>query len=81
MTSKITSTILEAYLNEIYMGQDGAVAIHGIGRAAQFYFGKDVSQMDVGDEESARARRWEWLGRRTVRCPLASRPRYWPVPR
>ncbi len=41
--------ILEAYLNEIYLGQDGSIAIHGIGRAAQFYFGKDVSQLDVGE--------------------------------
>ena len=41
--------ILEAYLNEVYLGQDGPVAIHGIGRAAQFYFGKDVSQLDGGD--------------------------------
>ncbi len=37
--------ILEAYLNQVYLGQDGALAIHGVGRAAQFYFGKDVSQL------------------------------------
>ncbi|MBI2404299.1 MAG: transglycosylase domain-containing protein [Gemmatimonadetes bacterium] len=43
--------ILEAYLNEIYLGQDGAYAVRGVGRAAQFYFGKDVSQ--VGLAESA----------------------------
>ncbi len=41
--------ILEAYLNEIYLGQDGALAIHGVGRAAQFYFGKDVSQLDISE--------------------------------
>jgi penicillin-binding protein 1B len=39
--------ILEAYLNQVYLGQDGALAIHGMGRAAQFYFGRDVSQLDV----------------------------------
>jgi penicillin-binding protein 1B len=39
--------ILEAYLNQVYLGQDGALAIHGMGRAAQFYFGKDVSQLDL----------------------------------
>lgn len=43
--------ILEAYLNQIYLGQDGAAAIHGVGRAAQFYFGHDVS--DVSVDESA----------------------------
>ena len=43
--------ILEAYLNEIYLGQDGAIAIHGIGLAARYYFGKDVN--DLGLSESA----------------------------
>ena len=43
--------ILEAYLNEVYLGQDGALAIRGVGRAAQFYFGKDVTQLEV--DESA----------------------------
>jgi penicillin-binding protein 1B len=32
--------ILEAYLNEIYLGQDGDRAIHGVGAAARYYFGK-----------------------------------------
>ena len=41
--------ILEAYLNEVYLGQDGALAIHGVGRAAQFFFGKDVSRLTVGE--------------------------------
>jgi penicillin-binding protein 1B len=41
--------ILEAYLNEVYLGQDGGLAIHGVGRAAQFYFGKDVSALDLGE--------------------------------
>jgi penicillin-binding protein 1B len=43
--------LLEAYLNHIYLGQNGAAAIHGVGRAAQFYFGHDVSDLSV--EESA----------------------------
>ncbi len=40
------SEILEAYLNEIYLGQDGANAVHGFGLASEFYFGtalKDLS--------------------------------------
>jgi penicillin-binding protein 1B len=41
--------ILEAYLNEIYLGQDGAVGIHGIARAARFYFGKDVKELTLAD--------------------------------
>ena len=41
--------ILEAYLNEIYLGQDGALAIHGISRAARFYFAKDVKELTLAD--------------------------------
>ncbi|HYL25846.1 MAG TPA: transglycosylase domain-containing protein, partial [Burkholderiales bacterium] len=37
--------ILETYLNEIYLGQDRDRAIHGVGLAAQFYFGKDVQYL------------------------------------
>jgi penicillin-binding protein 1B len=37
--------ILEAYLNEIYLGQNGAFAIHGVERAAQFYFGKPAEEL------------------------------------
>ena len=41
------STILEAYLNEIYLGQRGAVSVTGVEEAARFYFGKPVSQLDL----------------------------------
>jgi len=41
--------ILEAYLNEVYLGQDGGWAIHGVGRAAQHYFGKDVTSLDLAE--------------------------------
>jgi penicillin-binding protein 1B len=41
--------ILEAYLNEIYLGQDGPRAIRGVGAAAQYYFGKDVSNLSQGE--------------------------------
>lgn len=37
--------ILEAYLNEIYLGQDGDRAIHGFGLAAQFYFNRPVREL------------------------------------
>ncbi len=45
------ATILEAYLNEIYLGQDGSQSIHGVGAAARYYFGKDVRKL--GPAESA----------------------------
>jgi penicillin-binding protein 1B len=38
-------TILEAYMNEIHLGQHGARAIHGFGSAAQFYFGRPVGEL------------------------------------
>jgi penicillin-binding protein 1B len=37
--------ILETYLNEVYFGQDGTRAIHGLGLASQFYFGRTVEQL------------------------------------
>jgi penicillin-binding protein 1B len=40
--------ILEAYLNEVYLGQDGARAIHGFGTAAQFYFGRPLNELSLG---------------------------------
>jgi penicillin-binding protein 1B len=39
--------ILEAYLNEIYLGQDGRRAIHGFGLASQFYFERPVNKLNV----------------------------------
>lgn len=39
--------ILEAYLNEVYLGQDGARAIHGFGQGAQFYFGRPLAELDI----------------------------------
>jgi penicillin-binding protein 1B len=41
--------ILETYLNEIYFGQDRNRAIHGVGLASQFYFGKPVQQLSLQD--------------------------------
>jgi penicillin-binding protein 1B len=41
--------ILETYLNEIYFGQDRDRAIHGIGLAAQHYFGKEVQHLNMAE--------------------------------
>ena len=41
--------ILELYLNEVFLGQEGSVAIHGFGEAAMSFFGKDVSQLDLSE--------------------------------
>lgn len=39
--------ILTAYVNEVFLGQDGARAIHGFGLAAQFYFQKTLGDLSV----------------------------------
>jgi len=37
--------ILEAYLNEIYLGQNKKRAIHGFGLASQFYFNRPITEV------------------------------------
>jgi penicillin-binding protein 1B len=41
--------ILEMYLNEIYLGQVGPIAIHGMGEASQSFFQKDVSDLTLAE--------------------------------
>lgn len=37
--------ILEAYLNEVYLGQDGRRGIHGFGLAAEHYFARPLNDL------------------------------------
>jgi penicillin-binding protein 1B len=39
------ATILEAYLNQVYLGQVGDQSIHGIAAGADFWFGRDVADL------------------------------------
>ncbi len=39
--------ILETYLNEVYLGQAGKRAIHGMGLAARFYFNRPLQEIDL----------------------------------
>lgn len=41
--------ILELYLNEVYFGQEGAVAIHGAPEAARTFFGKRIEDISVSE--------------------------------
>ena len=41
--------ILEAYLNEIFLGQDGASSVHGFGLASEFYFGRPLTKLPLQD--------------------------------
>jgi penicillin-binding protein 1B len=44
-------TLLEAYFNQVYWGQRGAQAIHGVAAASEFWFGRD--QRDLSTEQVA----------------------------
>jgi penicillin-binding protein 1B len=41
--------ILEAYINEVFLGQQGSQAVHGFAAAAEFYFGRDVRELPPAD--------------------------------
>ncbi|WP_087022054.1 penicillin-binding protein 1B [Thaumasiovibrio subtropicus] len=40
-------SILEAYMNEVYLGQSGADAIHGFGLGARLYFDRPLEELRV----------------------------------
>jgi penicillin-binding protein 1B len=39
--------LMNAYINEIFLGQDGNRSIHGFGLASEFYFGKPLAELDL----------------------------------
>ncbi|TAL74006.1 MAG: penicillin-binding protein 1B [Rhodanobacter sp.] len=39
--------ILEAYVNEVFLGQQGAQAVHGFAAASEFYFGRPLRDLRV----------------------------------
>ena len=39
--------ILEGYINEVYLGQDGPRAIHGLGLASRHYFDLPLEELDI----------------------------------
>lgn len=39
--------VLEAYMNEIYLGQNGNAGIYGFGLASYFYFGVPVAELNL----------------------------------
>jgi len=39
--------IIEMYLNEIYFGQEGSIAIHGIGEAAKTFFKLEATELSL----------------------------------
>ncbi len=41
--------ILELYLNDVYLGQRGSFAIHGVAAASRLFFGKDVTNLSLAE--------------------------------
>ncbi len=41
--------ILERYLNEVYLGQIGQLEIHGVTQGAKYFFGKTLSDLNLGE--------------------------------
>ncbi len=41
--------ILEAYVNEVYLGQQGAQAVHGFAAGAEFWFGKELGALETAE--------------------------------
>jgi penicillin-binding protein 1B len=39
--------VLEAYLNEIYLGQNGAKEVHGFALGARLYFGRPIQELRI----------------------------------
>jgi penicillin-binding protein 1B len=46
-TKATKDEILELYLNDVYLGNRGSFALHGVAEAARIYFGKDVSNVTL----------------------------------
>lgn len=42
--------ILQKYLNEVYFGQSGSIAIHGVAEAARFYFNKNLDELTIAEQ-------------------------------
>ncbi len=39
--------ILNAYINEVFLGQNGAVAIHGFGLASHYFFNRPLNELGI----------------------------------
>ncbi len=41
--------ILEAYMNEVFLGQQGGQAVHGFAAASEFYFGREPRELTTSE--------------------------------
>jgi penicillin-binding protein 1B len=61
--------LLELYLNEVYLGQEGSVAIHGVTEAASGFFGKRVHDISLAQAATLAG---------IIRAPSTLSPRKYP---
>jgi penicillin-binding protein 1B len=59
-------TILQVYLNEMYLGQEGPFRIHGVAEGARFHFGKPLGKLAFQERLELAA---------SIRAPNAVSPR------
>ncbi len=48
-TKATKNEILELYLNDVYLGNRGSFALHGVAEAARIFFGKDVTNLSLSE--------------------------------
>ena len=48
-TKATKDEILELYLNDVYLGNRGSFAVHGVAEAARIFFSKDVSNLTLAE--------------------------------
>jgi penicillin-binding protein 1B len=58
--------ILQVYLNEVYLGQEGPFAIHGVSEGARYFFSKPVAMLSQSEQVQLAA---------SIRAPNAASPR------
>jgi penicillin-binding protein 1B len=48
-TKATKNDILELYLNDVYLGNRGSFALHGVAEASRMFFGKDVTNLTLAE--------------------------------
>ncbi len=61
--------ILEMYLNEVYLGQEGSIALHGGASATRSFYGKELKELTLGEAATLAG---------IIQAPSAYSPRFHP---
>ena len=69
--------VLELYLNDVYLGNRGSFAIHGVAEAARLYFGKDVNNLSSAKRHDSGIIQLPTRCRRSTRRPAPASAATW----